>query len=184
MGVKIRNLSGQKIGMLTLDELIVPSPYSKKAYRCTCECGNSCVRLEQSLLNKNTESSCGCKTKRNLIPGDSDLCRKAGKNRIKANANGSNISMTFRQGTIKSNTSGVQGVSWSKTAHKWHVYIGYQNYRCNLGFFDDLEMAKTVRSRAEQAIKDNSFEEFYYEIRGFRMEERNTKQSKKVRADL
>ena len=53
--------------------------------------------------------------------------------------NNSNIQMTFRQGTIKGNTSGTQGVSWSTTSYKWHVYVGYQNYRCNLGFYEDKD---------------------------------------------
>lgn len=87
--------------------------------------------------------------------------------------------MTLRDGTIKTNTSGIQGVSWSRTANRWHVYVGYQNYRANLGFYEDLEDAKKVRELAEEAIKDNRFEDFFYNLRGFRLEDKLQKQFKK-----
>ena len=74
--------------------------------------------------------------------------------------------MTFRDGTISTNTSGVQGVSWEKKLCRWHVYIGYKNYRANLGYYDDLEDAKKVRLLAEEAIKKDLFEDFYYQVRG------------------
>lgn len=115
----------------------------------------------------------------NLIPGDSARCRKAGKARaIKRNIDGMNLDMTFRCGTIKTNTSGVQGVSWAKNVGRWHVYVGYKSYRCNLGYYDDLNDAKRIRELAELSIKDNTFEDFFYELRGFRIEERLQKQFK------
>lgn len=89
-----------------------------------------------------------------------------------------NVQMTFREGTIKTNTSGYQGVSWSNTAHKWHCYIGYKNYRANLGYFEDINDATKIRKLAEQAIKDGTFENFFYNIRGYHLGERQVKQFK------
>ena len=175
------DLTGQRFGKLIVKELVVAKPYKKKSWLCKCDCGNTCVRLEMTLKaskRDGRESSCGCKSKEYLTVGDSARCSKAGLHRKDAFVKGCNIQMTFRDGTISTNTSGVQGVSWDKRIHKWHVYIGYQNYRANLGYYADLEDAKKVRELAEEALKKNLFEDFYFELRGKRLEENNTKQFK------
>lgn len=175
------NLVGQKFGKLTVIELAVPKPYRKKSYLCKCDCGNTCIRLESTLkasLRDGRISSCGCYIKRYLQPGDSAICSKAGKCRKNTFVDECNVQMTFREGTIKTNTSGYQGVAWSNTAHKWHCYIGYKNYRANLGYFEDINDAARIRKLAEQAIKDGTFEDFFYNIRGYRLGERQVKQFK------
>lgn len=177
-----RNLKGKRFGKLTVLSLKVARPYSKKSWRCQCDCGNYCTRLEASLMKSRRDrriSSCGCVSRRYLTPGDSERCKKAGLHRKDSFVNGSNIQMTFREGTIVTNTSGHQGVSWSKTARKWHCYIGFQNYRANLGFYEDLQDAINIREAAEQAIKDNDFEDFYFRIRGRRLNEIQSQQFKK-----
>lgn len=109
----------------------------------------------------------------NLKPSTPELCRKAGKARAaKRNIDGMNVDMTFRSGTIKTNTSGIQGVSWAKNMGRWHVYVGYKSYRCNLGYYDTLKDAKYIREMAEKSIKDNTFEDFFYDLRGFRIEDK------------
>jgi len=115
----------------------------------------------------------------NLRPGTKELCTKAGKARAVArNINGMNVDMTFRPGTIITNTSGIQGVSYERKINKWHVYVGYKSYRCNLGYYKDIEVAKQIRELAEQHIKDDTFEDFFYELRGFRIEDKLQKQFK------
>ena len=176
----MENLTNRKIDMLYVQELIVRSPYSKRAYRCKCDCGNTCIRLHSTLKDGKHIHSCGCYQMKSLTPGDRNRCSMAGKHRKDSFVNGSNIQMTFRKGTIITNTSGVQGVSWSNTAHKWHVYIGYQNYRANLGYFEDMDLAIKVRREAENAIKNNTFEAFFYEMRGFHLVDKLKKAIKKV----
>lgn len=172
----------QRFGKLTILANEVPSPYSKRSYLCKCDCGNICVRLQASLHNAKRDgriSSCGCYSQKYLTSGDSERCRKAGTHRKDSFVNGSNVQMTFREGTIVTNTSGCQGVSWSKTAHKWHCFIGYQNYRANLGFFEDIQDAIKMRHLAEEAISENRFEDFYFEARGCHLGEKQSKQFKK-----
>lgn len=175
----MEDLTNKKIDMLYVEEMIVQKPYNKRKYRCKCDCGNVCTRLHASLKNEKHIHSCGCYQKENLKPGDTKLCSKAGKHRKDTFVNGSNVQMTFREGTISTNTSGIQGVSWSNSAHKWHVYVGYQNYRANLGFFEDIKIAIQIRKMAEEAIKNDTFEDFYYVMRGFHLGEKNQKQFKK-----
>ena len=172
------DLSGQKFGMLTVDKLLVERPYSKKKYACTCDCGNKCTRLESTLKNTKHVSNCGCKILKNLKPGNKELCSMAGKHRKDSFVNGSNIQMTFREGTISTNTSGIQGVSYNKHTKKWHVYIGYQSYRANLGYFKNKNEAIIIRHKAEEAIKNNTFEDFFYSIRGYHLGEKNSKMYK------
>ena len=171
------DLSGQKIDKLKIIKIIVATPYNKKSYLCKCDCGNTCTRLETTLKRKGNHS-CGCGYYKNLIPGNIELCSKAGKHRKDTFVNGSNIQMTLREGTISTNTSGCQGVSWSKSAKKWHSYIGYKQYRANLGFYEDINDAIKIRHLAENAIKNNEFEEFYYILRGNKLQDKNTKQIK------
>ena len=176
-----KDLTGQRFGMLVVQKLVVPKPYMKKSWLCLCDCGNTCTRLEATLKAAKRDgrtSNCGCLTKQTLTVGDAKRCSKAGLHRKDAFVKGCNVQMTFRDGTISTNTSGVQGVSWEKRIHKWHVYIGYQNYRANLGYYEDLEDAKKVRELAEEALKKNLFEDFYFDLRGKRLEENNTKQFK------
>ena len=176
-----KDLTGQRYGMLTVVELEVAAPWSKRRWKCKCDCGNYCTRLESSLHNSlrdNRISSCGCITKSFLKAGDSKLCSKAGKHRKDSFVNSCNVQMTFREGTISSNTSGCQGVSWSNTSHKWHCYIGYQSYRCTLGFYESKEDAIRIRHLAEEAIQRNEFEDFFFQIRGHHLGEKESKQFK------
>lgn len=175
------DLRGKRFGKLTVLSLVTSTPYRKKSWRCQCDCGKYCIRLESTLKKAKKDrrvSSCGCVPIRNLTPGDAELCKKAGKHRQDSFVNGSNVQMSLREGTIKSNTSGQQGVSWSKTARKWHCYIGYQNYRANLGFFEDMQDAIKIRKAAEESIENGSFEDFYFRIRGFKLGEKQNKQFK------
>ena len=82
---------------------------------------------------------------------------------------------------ISTNTSGHKGISWSNSAHKWHVFVGYKSYRCNLAYVEDFDDAIKIRDAAVQAIKDGTFEDFFYDLRGFRIEEKLQQQIKKKR---
>lgn len=53
----------------------------------------------------------------------------------------------------KHNTSGVTGVSWSKSANKWEAYIWKDCKKINLGLFSCLEEAKRVRLEAQQELE-------------------------------
>jgi hypothetical protein len=56
----------------------------------------------------------------------------------------------MNQSKTKRNTSGVLGVSWSKTYEKWVAQITLNNKNIYLGRFDDLEEACEVRKEAEK----------------------------------
>lgn len=72
-------------------------------------------------------------------PSDNRLCnlREATKSQNMMNV-----------GKIKSNTSGVRGVGWSKISQKWRAYICVNKRNIHLGLFDDIEDAKAARFKA------------------------------------
>lgn len=94
-----------------------------------------------------------------------------------------NVDMLFREKPISTNKSGVQGICWSKTANKWHCYIGYKKRRATLGFFEDIEDAKKIRQLALKHIKKGDFEKFFEDLRGFPIDryvkDERTSQSKR-----
>lgn len=58
---------------------------------------------------------------------------------------------------FKNNTSGVRGVSWHKAKGKWCARISVNGKRILLGYFDEIEDAKSTYEKA--AVKH--FGEFY-----------------------
>lgn len=49
------------------------------------------------------------------------------------------------------NTSGFTGVTWCKLYNKWNASIQVSGKRKNLGYFHDIDEAKTARMRAVAA---------------------------------
>jgi hypothetical protein len=50
---------------------------------------------------------------------------------------------------LKNNTSGYNGISWSKTMKKWEVYLWLKNKKINIGYFFDIKLAIKQRKLAE-----------------------------------
>ena len=56
------------------------------------------------------------------------------------------------QGLLKSNTSGIKGVCWSKQSDKWQAGIHVNNKNHHIGFFTDFTEAVCHRLAAEQCL--------------------------------
>ena len=178
----MENLVGKRFDMLEVIEFVERTPHRQNIWKCKCDCGKIKNRYEQSLKDTSHYHSCGCYSKKYLIAGDSERCSKAGKQRAKVrNIDGINVDMLDNSKNISTNTSGHKGISWSNSAHKWHVFVGYKSYRCNLAYVEDFDDAIKIRDAAVQAIKDGTFEDFFYDLRGFRIEEKLQQQIKKKR---
>ena len=59
----------------------------------------------------------------------------------------------------KNNTSGVTGVYYEKSIHKWNAAIMIDGKKINLGYYKDIEDAIKVRKEAEEKY----FGEFSYD---------------------
>ena len=64
----------------------------------------------------------------------------------------------MNKGLIKSNTSGVTGVGWSKQHNKWCAQICINQRNIHLGLFDDFTEAVQARKEAEEKY----FREYAY----------------------
>ena len=65
----------------------------------------------------------------------------------------------MNRGLSSNNTSGVTGVSWSKTMNKWRARINVNGKEINLGYFNKFEDAVKARKKAEEKY----FGEFSYD---------------------
>ena len=169
--MKIPDLIGRKYDMLTVLEYAYRTHYRENVWKCKCDCGKICTVNQRTLLDEHHYHSCGCSRVKYLKKGTSDLCQKAGKARAqKRNKDGVNVDMLFREKTISTNTSGVQGVAWNNTARKWHSYIGYQGKRYTLGYFSSFDDVVNVRRMALEHVKRKTFPDYYERVTGKRME--------------
>lgn len=55
----------------------------------------------------------------------------------------------------ETNKTGVRGVSWSKSKHKWRAAIYVQNKQKHLGYFDSIAQAENARRKAEETYWRN-----------------------------
>ena len=81
------------------------------------------------------------------LDGDGDNNKYLNLKKCKSNSENSKNSKMYT-----TNTSGVTGVSWQRNTHKWFAYIWDKGKRINLGYYEDLEEATTVRIAAEKRL--------------------------------
>lgn len=62
----------------------------------------------------------------------------------------------------KNNSSGYNGISWSKQTSKWRAYINFRRKQYSLGSYDKIEDAINARKSAEKEIY-GSFLDWYAE---------------------
>lgn len=133
---------------------------------CECECGNRKRIRKSSLTDKKQPTrSCGCiqrqiaqKTGIKTISGNS-------KKQIERNVlYNTNFQVITSEKIPLNNTSGVKGVSWSKSRQLWEAYIQVHGKRIYLGRYADFTEAVKVRKEAEEKY-------FKPLIRGLKAEE-------------
>lgn len=65
----------------------------------------------------------------------------------------------------RDNKSGHRGVTWDSTSGRWRVYTGGGKSRVELGYYDDLDTAASVRHAAIRDDPDANCCEAYAEMR-------------------
>lgn len=152
-----KNISGHRFGRLVaLEPLNISN--RRKHWLCKCDCGNESV-VETYALTKGLTKSCGCfrkdwatkhgvKHKDNLKPMDSERAMISVKKTCIEGTRINNLKKTIST----NNTSGVKGVYWDKTTHKWRAQIGFKNKKYSLGRFGNKEDAIKVRKQAEEML--------------------------------
>ena len=145
----LKDFVGKRFGRLT-----VTAYAGKRAgmhrWKCVCDCGNETF-VGQTLLQTGKTKSCGCLQaaiicdNMKFVDGTSVTALEKAKGRL-----------------IASNTSGYNGVYWSKSNQKWIAQITFKGKTYYLGQFARIEDAVKERKKAEERIY-GEFLEWYYE---------------------
>ncbi len=128
---KLRDLTGQKFGKLTVIERDGSTAYNKALWRCRCDCGNETFVVGSHLISGNTRS-CGCSIKERAIE----------RNGIHLHSGTRlyNIWKNMRQRCNNENVPcyrfyGGKGVS---VCAEWENYTNFEKWAFSNGYQDDL----------------------------------------------
>ena len=133
---KQRNLAGRRFGSLTAlrpvleggDGRMLRGDDALLRWECRCDCGVT-VAVCGLQLAAGVIGSCGCVAP-TPVRENSDI------NRV-----------------MRNNTTGVNGVTYADKSHtRYRVFIGFRGTDYDLGCYDTLDDAKTVRLRAEEML--------------------------------
>lgn len=142
---KHKDLVGERIGRL----IVLEEAYKKNQkyyYKCKCDCGNIKV-IEADLLTTEKTRSCGCLGTENALDKQKLAIEKFKEKYL---IDGTNLASINREKPIRSNTSGITGVTWDKAKEKWRAQIVFKGKTYNLGRYDNKEDAAEARKKAEE----------------------------------
>lgn len=149
----IKDWIGKRFG-----KLVVTKYMGKESgihhWKCQCDCGKETI-VSQSNLQHGHTKSCGCLQAKSavrnlrLIKGTSVTKLETTKGRL-----------------YKSNTSGFNGVYYSKRNKKWVAQISFRGKTYYLGEFEKEEDAIECRQEAEDTIYGSFLQYYYSEIEG------------------
>ena len=144
------DLTGERYGRLTV---VAPAPNIGKrtAWLCRCDCGKMATARTDHLRDGHV-SSCGCLCRDGIIQRSrSQSCKGGhpeGLNTLHF-IDGTCVEM-LRSNTIRrNNTSGVTGVEWRKSKHRWRASICFKGTRYYLGMYERFDDAVQARKKAE-----------------------------------
>ena len=137
-GSKGIDLSGKRFGRLTAIKSIGSNGHAR-VWLCQCDCGKQVKTTAHQLISGNTKS-CGCLQKEAALRNQ-QLATKA----VIKNGTSKNILSTY----TRSNT-GIRGISYNKSTHKYDVGLIYQGKTRFRKSYDNLEDAINARKAAEK----------------------------------
>lgn len=136
-----KNLTGISFGKLTVIKRSPKRGATGEFYwECICDCGNSKI-VPQSSLVKGATISCGCEQEKNNKRIREKQAAEHVENTLLCN-------LTSKLRT--DNTSGHKGVYRLKRKQRWVAYINFQRKRYYLGEFKNYEDAVKARELAEE----------------------------------
>ena len=145
--IKSKDITGIKYSMLTPIKYLEGSGVNE-VWLCRCDCGNEVKVLKKNIYSS-SNNSCGCRARKQKL--------EASKKAFKANnekdwIDGTSINKISREKPLKSNKSGITGVSWDGTRGKWTAQINFKGVHYNLGRYDNKDDAIKARKEAEEKL--------------------------------
>lgn len=139
----IKDTTGQRFG-----KLVVIKELGYNRVLCRCDCGNIKEINKSHLLNGDI-ISCGCKMRKNAIEARAPKLYK-----------GTDINKISTATATSRSSTGVRGVSYSKSRGRYRASIGFCGQKYDLGYFDTIEEAVAARRRAEEKMYKPLIEEW------------------------
>lgn len=146
---KAEDITNKVFGRLTaLEPTNKKAPNGNVIWKCRCECGNI-KEVAITELKLGRVSSCGCLKKECNI----ELGKIIGENNVKKNIiDKVNVPVIKRTTLLKSNTSGITGVSYDSKRNKYVAQIGFKCKNYRLGRFDTKEEAERAYKKAKEEL--------------------------------
>lgn len=139
---RTKDMTGQKVGMLTFIEPTGKDEHNRVIWKCKCDCGNICFRI---ISKAKSVGTCGMhvqETSKKIL---------AINNKKRKLIEGTCVD-SLNQHLSKNNTSGVKGVHWDKAKQKWTAQIMFKKKNFFLGRYDKKEDAIAARKEAEKEL--------------------------------
>lgn len=152
---KINDLVGKKFGRLLVLSINSKNNHGAYMYNCKCDCGNECIVRSGNLVHGTTKS-CGCLMHESVLNNRKNAYEKLQNDNY---IDGTSIHSIKRTELIKSNTSGVTGVSFDESRQKWLAQIVFKGKHYNLGRYDNKEDAIKSRKDAEEKLHKSFLKE-------------------------
>lgn len=145
---KFRDLTNKRFGMLTAIKIVSRTKNNGYLWKCKCDCGKY-KDVPLSSLISGRVVSCGCYQKSKAKDNVKKAIQKFKEKNLKEDTN---ISYLKLDKPIKSNKSGVTGVSFNNKENLWIANISFKKQRYYLGSFKNKEDAIKVRKEAEEKM--------------------------------
>ena len=139
------DLSGQRYGKLTVLSQ-ADNIGNKTAWLCRCDCVNNGIVKTRHLRSGHVKS-CGCE-------------HAKGINSRLNYIDGTCVEMLQAKTIRKNNTSGVAGVDYLKSRHRWRASICFKGKRYFLGSFKEFDKAVAARKTAEFMLHDDFLQQY------------------------
>lgn len=157
MASKIKDLTGQKFGLLTVVRKTDKRKNRRVVWECKCDCGTENVYVSSQDLTAGDTVSCGCaRTPARSKNASKNLREFRKKNYIY----GTNADNVFREKANKNNKLGLKGVTQRKRDGKFLATIVFRSKRYFLGSYATKEEAYEARKEAEKYLYKD-FLEYY-----------------------
>lgn len=139
----IKDIVGRRFG-----KLVVLKELGYRRVLCRCDCG-TIKEINKSHLLSGDIVSCGCKHKMNAIKARAPKLYK-----------GTDINKISTATATSRSSTGIRGVSYSKSRGKYRANIGFRGQKFELGWFDTIEEAAAARKAAEERLYKPLIEEW------------------------
>ena len=139
----IKDTTGQRFG-----KLVVLKELGYRRVLCRCDCGTITASNKPHLLNGDIVS-CGCEQKKSAM-----------KSREPKLYKGTDINKISTATATSRSSTGIRGVSYSKSRGKYRANIGFRGHKFELGSFNTLEEAAAARKAAEEKLYKPIIEEW------------------------